>query len=70
MFSQISKPITASCRLVTMERIACTVDRVEMRICISIVGGAEVRHIKTIEIWGGREGWCVRFGVITLIGRD
>ncbi len=56
MFTQISKPITASCRLVIMERIACTVDRVELRISITILGGVEVRHIKTTETRRGRVG--------------
>ncbi len=61
-FSQLFKPS----RQVTMKRIACEIERVEMAVRIKMVSRAEVMLIKTVEM---EEGWGLRFGVIPFIGR-
>ncbi len=53
LFSQPFKPITTAHRQATMKEIACTIGRVERRVCVSIVNRPGVRIIKTIET---REG--------------
>ncbi len=45
-----------------MNRIACTIEVVEMLIIINMVGRAEVMLCKTLETWRGVE-------IITLIGK-
>ncbi len=54
LFSHIFKPLTTARRQVTMKRIACEIERVEMEVRINIVSRAEVMLIKTVEIWRGR----------------
>ncbi len=52
LFLQNFKTITTARRKVTMKRIACTIERREMRISINIEGRDEVRLTKTIDTWG------------------
>ncbi len=52
-FSNIFKLITTARRQTTMKGIACTIERVEMRININIIGRNEARLSKTIETWRG-----------------
>ncbi len=57
LFSQICKPITTTRLQVTMMRIACTIEAVEMKLCINIIGWADVMLNKTLETWRrGRVG--------------
>ncbi len=49
LFSQILKPITTTRLQVTIKRIASTVEAVEMKLCINIIGWADVMLNKTIK---------------------
>ncbi len=63
LVSQIFKPISTARRQMTMKEIACTIERVEVRVSINIVNRAGLRLIKTIETWrGGGLGSIVRYG--------
>ncbi len=53
LFSQILKPITTTRLQVTMKRIACTIEAVEMKLCMGIVGWADIMLNKTLETWRG-----------------
>ncbi len=66
LYSQISKPITTARRQVMMKRIACTIEEVEMLICINMVGRADVMLTKKME---KGEGSGLGFGDIALIDR-
>ncbi len=49
LYSQIFKPISTARRQVTVKRIVCTFEEVEMLISINRVGRAEVMFFKTVE---------------------
>ncbi len=68
MYSHMFKPITVVRRQVTMQRIACEIEGMEMLISINLEGRAKVIFMKAMvtEREGGR-GQSV--GVIILFGR-
>ncbi len=51
LYSQILKPIITARPQVTVNRIACTIEGVEMLISINMVGRAEVMLIKTLRMF-------------------
>ncbi len=57
LFSQILRSITTARLQVTMKGIACTIEAVEIKLCIDIVGWADFMLNKTLETWRrGRVG--------------
>ncbi len=66
LYSQLFRPISTTRHQVTMERIVCAIERLEMQIDINMVGRAEVMLIKTLKTWR-RGGWCLTVGAIILI---